>query len=79
MAADGTEQNYSCDWVVMAAGMRPNNDTVDELRRLVPESYIIGDCHTAATVLKAVREGYDAAVDIGLLVYNDQLDRKSVV
>ena len=64
--ADGTEQSYPSDWVVMAAGMRPNSDTVDELRRLVPESYVIGDCHTAATVLKAVREGYDAAVDIGL-------------
>jgi 2,4-dienoyl-CoA reductase-like NADH-dependent reductase (Old Yellow Enzyme family)/NADPH-dependent 2,4-dienoyl-CoA reductase/sulfur reductase-like enzyme len=64
--ADGAEQSYPSDWVVMAAGMRPNSDTVDELRRLVPESYVIGDCHTAATVLKAVREGYDAAVNIGL-------------
>jgi 2,4-dienoyl-CoA reductase-like NADH-dependent reductase (Old Yellow Enzyme family)/thioredoxin reductase len=64
--ADGEEQSYPIDWVVMAAGMRPNSDAVAELRKLVPESYVIGDCHTAATVLKAVREGYDAAVDLGL-------------
>lgn len=31
------------DTVVMAAGMRPDQDEVDRLMALVPESYVVGD------------------------------------
>lgn len=64
--ADGSEFSFPSDWVVMAAGMRPNSDTAAELRALVPETYVIGDCESAATVLKAVREAHDAVIDLGL-------------
>ena len=65
-APDGTTVEIPADWVVMAAGMRARTDEVMKLRPLVKEFYAIGDCKTARTVMKAVREAHDAAVDLGL-------------
>lgn len=64
--ADGQAVSFPCDWVVMAAGMRADTQTVEQLRGLVPETYVIGDCKKATTVLAAVRDAHDAAVDLGL-------------
>ena len=64
--AEGAEVRIPTDWVVMAAGMRARAAEVEKLRPLVREFYTIGDCKTARTVMKAVREAHDAAVDLGL-------------
>ena len=64
--AEGREISFEADWVVMAAGMRANTDVVEQLRPLVPEFYAIGDCKQASTVLNAVKDAYNAAVDLGL-------------
>lgn len=42
-APDGSEVSFAADTVVMAAGMRPDQDEVDRLMALVPESYVVGD------------------------------------
>ena len=53
------------DWVVLCAGLRPRAELVNQLRLLVPETYVIGDCNRARNVVAATREGYDAAVALG--------------
>lgn len=63
---DDNEVRIDSDWVVMAAGMRARSELVGELRQLVDEVYVVGDCKTPATVMAAVRSAYDAVVDLGL-------------
>ena len=62
---NGDAIKFPADWVVMAAGMRARTETVEQLRALVPECYVIGDCHRPRTVMTAVREAYDAVIDLG--------------
>lgn len=63
---NGNEQLVTCDTVLYAIGMTPNDAIVEELR-LWPdwESFIpIGDCTGASIVRKAIHGGYFAAMDI---------------
>ena len=62
---DGTAMTIPTDWVVLCAGLRAKADLVEQLRVLVPETYVIGDCAGARNVVAATREGYDAAVALG--------------
>lgn len=64
--ADGAERFFPCDSVIMAAGMRARSQEVEALRPLVDEFYVVGDASRARKVMMAVREGYDAVVDMGL-------------
>ena len=64
--ADGTEECVPCDNVVLAVGTRSRSDVVEELRPLVSSFYVIGDAKQAKNVMMATRDGYDAAVDLGL-------------
>lgn len=63
---DGNAVFFPADTVIMAAGMISRTESVEPLRSLVPECYVIGDCHHPRQVMQAVREGYDAAVNLGL-------------
>ncbi len=62
--ANGNEVKVSADSVVIAAGMRACQDTVDELRKACDEFEWIGDCKKARQIRHAVLEGYDAAMNI---------------
>ena len=62
---DGSAVELPTDWVVLCAGLRAKTELVDQLRVLVPETYVIGDCAGARNVVAATREGYDAAVALG--------------
>ena len=62
---DGSAVELPTDWVVLCAGLRAKTDVVDQLRVLVPETYVIGDCAGARNVVAATREGYDTAVALG--------------
>ena len=64
--ADGTEESFPCDSVVLAAGMRSRSDEVERLRPLVNTFYVVGDARQARNVMMAVRDGYDAVVNVGL-------------
>lgn len=61
---DGKEQFFEADSVVIAAGLRPLSDTVEELRPTAPDFWAIGDCCQPKTITEAVRMGYDAAISI---------------
>ena len=62
----GEEETFPCDSVVLAAGMRARSDEVEALRPLCPSFYVVGDARQAKNVMMAVRDGYDAVVDMGL-------------
>ena len=63
---DGYEVFFPADTVVMAAGMKPDQDEVERLRILVPECYVVGDALRARQIGQATREGTDAVIDLGL-------------
>ncbi len=64
--AQGQEEFFPCDTVVMAAGLRARSEEVEALRPLVKNFYVVGDAQRARKVMHAVRDGYDAVVDMGL-------------
>ena len=63
---DGAEVFFPADTIVMAAGMKPDQEQVDALRALVPECYVVGDALRARQIGQATREGTDAVIDLGL-------------
>lgn len=63
---DGKEEFIEADTVVLAAGMLADSTQVQELRSLVPQTYVIGDCNRAGKIMRAVRDAYDAVTDFGL-------------
>ncbi len=65
-APDGSEVAFPADTVVMAAGMRPDSAEIERLRKLVTESYIIGDAQRARQIGQATRDGVNAVVTMGL-------------
>ena len=60
----GKEELIEAETVVLAAGMRPNSDTVERLRHCVPDFYSVGDCVKPQRILEAMQAGYWAAMDI---------------
>ena len=64
--AEGNEHIYPADTIVMAAGMRSRSKEVEALRPLAREFYVIGDARRAGKVMYAVRDAFDAVIDMGL-------------
>lgn len=46
------------DSIVIAAGSRSENELVNEIENLVPETYVIGDAKEPRKALEAIREGF---------------------
>lgn len=64
-SADGIEKVLVCDTAVLSFGFKKNDELVQKLFCLVPESYVIGDCSTnGGTVWAAVRSGFDMAMNL---------------
>lgn len=62
--AEGRELLLEADTIFVAAGMRPNEEAVDELRYAAPRFIRVGDCIRAGKVHAAVTGGYYGAIDI---------------
>ena len=60
----GKEHLVEADTVILAVGMQSNSDTVDRLRRCVPDFYPVGDCVKPQRIMEAMQGGYFAALDI---------------
>jgi len=60
------KNEYEADTVVLAVGMKPRKQTINELRNLVPptEVFVIGDGKEIGDVYTAVHSGFDTAVEI---------------
>ena len=61
---DGNRLDLKADAVVVAAGIAPNEDVVEQLRDAVIDFAWIGDCYEPGLVRTAVRQAYDAAQNI---------------
>ncbi|MDU2489822.1 MAG: FAD-dependent oxidoreductase [Clostridium celatum] len=59
-------QDLKADTVVLALGVRPCKDKVNELRELLPQMqvHIIGDCNNIGNVYTASHAGFDVAAEI---------------
>lgn len=60
----GTEGEILSDHVVLALGMTPRAATVEALRDAAPQVAVIGDCAKPRLIIDAVREGFEAAIEI---------------
>ena len=64
--ATGETVEFPCDTVLLAMGMLPRKDKVDELRHCAPETnvYIVGDCAKVATISEAVNDAFRVCLHI---------------
>ena len=62
----GMSEEYRCDTVLVSVGMVPRRELYTELRHLWPETevYLIGDAKEPRAIGDAIREGFDAALNI---------------
>ena len=63
---DGERFELTADSVITAGGMKPNSALVESLRDTVINFRAIGDCYAPGLIRTAVRDGFDAAMCIGL-------------
>jgi 2,4-dienoyl-CoA reductase-like NADH-dependent reductase (Old Yellow Enzyme family)/thioredoxin reductase len=61
---NGKEVLFPADTILIAAGMRPNTQSVEALRYAAPKFFQVGDCVKVGKVLEAVHGGYYGALDI---------------
>lgn len=64
VSGEGREEFIPADTIVYAMGMRPNSQTVAELRDAVADTVAVGDCVKARKARQAMEEGYWAAVNL---------------
>ena len=59
-------KEYEADSVVMATGLRPRKEKVEELRRLIPETevFVVGDCVKPGSLFSANHQGFNAVCDL---------------
>lgn len=62
--AEGKEKLYPADTVLVAVGLRPRSDLVDQLRDCAPDYAVVGDCSQPAKVMEAIHMGYFAGMNI---------------
>ena len=59
--AEGEKTLCPADTVLLAVGMRADEEAVEAFRECAMEFRKIGDCNKPATMTEAVRLGYDVA------------------
>jgi hypothetical protein len=63
--ADGTHhETRGYDSVVLSMGYRNYNPFGEEIKAIVPDTYVIGDATRARRALDATKEAYEAAVQL---------------
>jgi 2,4-dienoyl-CoA reductase-like NADH-dependent reductase (Old Yellow Enzyme family)/NADPH-dependent 2,4-dienoyl-CoA reductase/sulfur reductase-like enzyme len=62
----GKVEEYPCDTVLVAAGLKPRKAVAEELMHVIPETeiYVIGDVVRPRMIGDAVRGGFDAGITI---------------
>jgi len=60
----GNKLILNVDTVVVAAGMNPDVDTIEQLREGALNFYPVGDCIKPERIMEAVHSGFYAALDI---------------
>ncbi|MDR0851264.1 MAG: NAD(P)/FAD-dependent oxidoreductase, partial [Clostridiales Family XIII bacterium] len=57
-------ETIEADTVITAFGMKPRTANLTELKHIVPETYVIGDCGGVADIGNAVHSAFNRAVEI---------------
>lgn len=63
ITTEGTKILKSPDFIVAAVGYRSNNQLVEEINDDIPVT-VIGDAFKPGTIYEAIRDGFDAAVEL---------------
>lgn len=61
---DGTRRFFGADSVIVLGVREPDDALCEELRRMVPAVYAIGDCHEPGMIVDAVEAGHRVACSI---------------
>lgn len=66
VVGSGKLEEYPCDTVLMATGMKPRKDVVESLRHIIPETeiYIVGDAKSPLMLGDAIRSAFNAGLAI---------------
>jgi NADPH-dependent 2,4-dienoyl-CoA reductase/sulfur reductase-like enzyme len=66
VVGSGKLEEYPCDTVLMATGMKAREGVVEALRHVIPETeiHIVGDARKPQMLGDAIRGGFDAALAI---------------
>lgn len=60
-SSDGGIAIFETDSVVLAVGMKPNDELVQRLQGKAAEVYVIGDCAEVDKIASAIKNGWDVA------------------
>ncbi|MBN1802467.1 MAG: FAD-dependent oxidoreductase [Candidatus Lokiarchaeota archaeon] len=55
---EGKTQIIKADTIVIAMGIKSNDELINSLKDKIPYLHILGDCKTPARILEAIHEGY---------------------
>ncbi|MFX1238377.1 MAG: FAD-dependent oxidoreductase, partial [Promethearchaeota archaeon] len=55
---DGENQTINADTVILAVGMKPNNDLFNALKGKIANLHVLGDSKSPARILEAIHSGY---------------------
>jgi 2,4-dienoyl-CoA reductase (NADPH2) len=61
---DGTVEFFEANSIILAVGLRPNNELAERLQGKVVELHSIGDCVEVRQILEAIDDGFSVAKDI---------------
>jgi 2,4-dienoyl-CoA reductase-like NADH-dependent reductase (Old Yellow Enzyme family)/thioredoxin reductase len=61
---DGSATELPADTVVVAFGLRPDVAAVEPLLDVIPESYLVGDCHKVGKIYSANHDAFNVAVEV---------------
>jgi NADPH-dependent 2,4-dienoyl-CoA reductase/sulfur reductase-like enzyme len=63
-ASDGSSRRVDADTMVLATNRRPRSELVDSLQDLAPEFFLVGDAKAPRNLYYAIREGFNAALEL---------------
>ena len=61
ISKDSKEKILKADTVIIAAGVKSNKAFAESFYGIVPDTFVIGDCERAASIMEAVFDGYAMA------------------
>ena len=61
---NGRKRTIKCDTVITAFGIKPDKKFIEELKEIVPETYVVGDANKTGLIGDATNSAYYACMSI---------------